>query len=76
MKKFDDNEFPYNFDSITQRVALNGAPHWVLRREEYNTEVNSKSLKVALVYFDPAKDTTKNGGFGPRFKRGLRTNSA
>ena len=56
LKKFDDNEFPYNFDSITQRVALNGAPHWVLRREEYNTEVNSKSLKVALVYFDPAKE--------------------
>ena len=35
---------------------MNGAPHWVLRREEYNTEVNSKSLKVALVYFDPAKE--------------------
>ncbi|XP_075654670.1 uncharacterized protein LOC142624804 [Castanea sativa] len=56
LKKIDNNEFPYNFDSHTQGVTLNGAPHWVLRREEYNAEVNSKSLKVALVYFDPAKE--------------------
>ncbi|KAL0006197.1 hypothetical protein SO802_013758 [Lithocarpus litseifolius] len=55
LKEIDDNEFPYNFDSDTQGVTLNGAPHWVLRRE-YDREVNSKSLTMVLVYFDPAKE--------------------
>ncbi|XP_050241390.1 F-box/kelch-repeat protein At3g23880-like [Quercus robur] len=56
LKEIDDNEFPYNFDSDTQGVTLNGAPHWVLRREEYNTEVNYNSIAMVLVYFDPAKE--------------------
>ena len=56
LKDIDYSDFPYNFYFDTQGVTLNGAPHWVLRREEYDTEVYSKSVTVVLVYFDPAKE--------------------
>ena len=49
-------DFPYKFYFETQGVTLNGAPHWVLPREEYDMEFNSKSVTVVLVYFDPAKE--------------------
>ncbi|XP_075654671.1 F-box/kelch-repeat protein At3g23880-like [Castanea sativa] len=51
-----NSDFPYNFYFDTQGVTLNGAPHWVLRREEYDMEDFSKSVTVVLVYFDPAKE--------------------
>ncbi|XP_050241391.1 F-box/kelch-repeat protein At3g23880-like [Quercus robur] len=55
-KDIDYSDFPYNFYFDTQGVTLNGAPHWVLRREEYDMEAYSKSVTVVLVYFDPAKE--------------------